>query len=713
MEANSGEINKNGEEHAGRKKSRFKQLKTRLFGRLKKKESEGLFKQSQSASDITAPQRRRDGYDSEEEFTYPQSLSFRALSHDSIFFTDQTQSSEPTRVLSQENVHSKIKVLQLKLQQQNLHLGPPPMMIPGKRKEDSGTTSEDDGLPCSPPESCFSEQDMDRAVYKFSEPQKHLSSLSLAGTGSEEEEQGDTDQSQRPCSPLSKLSSQPVTSFTSDMATSPGVDFTHPVSLMPTLDNSAARHRMLVKPRNQRASTRGNRRSMVPLSSSHRSESGTDLNFILSEEDDEETLMSSEIAESFLTLVQKELEDEEKTKNCVKSENMKKSEDSFQPERKVELNPLLLQSLTLASGSTSPSELPESSQRLTESLRIDLIVQRENTVDFQVKTNENLVIKEGIREEAPFRLQPVPLPRNKMPKLDLKHPLSPKGVSESGSVQFSIASAKNRSKITSETVAEQKEGQLKIKTSSANANWELQKETNVKTGKLEGAKEQRNAFGVRLRTTSLSLKHRSTVSGLDDETKRHSLESNTVLGGSEERAGKTETLRNKPHLPKKTDALGLEDKLAAQDHSRPSLQYEADVCKEVSEPSWISLLREKTRVYQPIMSRLYTNQSPTDTSARVQPLKPAILPKTALKPHKTINGSLESLQRTATKSTTQEKQDKIKNSDGAKRGVVVPNITEALPIADIAGSLPPDFSQPSWMELAKRKSLAWSDKSLE
>uniref|UniRef100_A0A3B1JF85 Uncharacterized protein n=1 Tax=Astyanax mexicanus TaxID=7994 RepID=A0A3B1JF85_ASTMX len=40
-------------------------------------------------------------------------LSSRALSHDSIFLADQPQSStEPTRVLSQENVHSKIKALQ-------------------------------------------------------------------------------------------------------------------------------------------------------------------------------------------------------------------------------------------------------------------------------------------------------------------------------------------------------------------------------------------------------------------------------------------------------------------------------------------------------------------------------------------------------------------------------------------------------------------------
>lgn len=61
---------------------------------------------------------------------------------------------------------------QLKLQQQNLHLGPPSMLIPGKRIEDSGTTSEDDGLPCSPPEMSFHERVMHGAVYKVNEYQR-------------------------------------------------------------------------------------------------------------------------------------------------------------------------------------------------------------------------------------------------------------------------------------------------------------------------------------------------------------------------------------------------------------------------------------------------------------------------------------------------------------------------------------------------------------
>lgn len=42
-------------------------------------------------------------------------MGSRALSHDSIFLADQVLTdAEPAKVLSQENVHSKIKTLQVK-----------------------------------------------------------------------------------------------------------------------------------------------------------------------------------------------------------------------------------------------------------------------------------------------------------------------------------------------------------------------------------------------------------------------------------------------------------------------------------------------------------------------------------------------------------------------------------------------------------------------
>ncbi|XP_043098231.1 CRACD-like protein isoform X2 [Puntigrus tetrazona] len=852
MESSSGEMDKNGEELTGRKKSRFKQLKTRLFGKLKKKESEGLIKQSQSASDIAAPEGRREGYDSEDEFSFPQGLSSRALSHDSIFITDQTSSTEPTRVLSQENVHGKIKALQLKLQQQNLHLGPPPILIPGKRIEDSGTTSEDDGLPCSPPEMSFHERVMHEAVYKYPESQKHLSSLSLAGTGSEEEEQGDPFQpSSRPLSPVSKLCPQPIVSAASAWTTpTAGVDFSSPAGFMQRLDNSAARHRMSVKPRNQRASTRGKRMPTVSLSPRLRSESISDLDNVLSEEEDE-TMTSTETVNQYsycsptLELTEKpatpeptetspetSAQDQEENPNRTEINfpalgvEILKPEESLETEGKVTSNPLYLQPMTfssICSGPPSPSGLPESTapSREVELLRAHSSIQTNVRNNIQIQISENLMCdtdkKESIQEEATFRPHPVPLPRYiKKPKMEIRSPPSPKGAEEAltklweaevetapstGSVQFLIASAKYRSKSTSDT--KQNEGHLKyspgIKTQPIKPNPESQKdevretkptelqnllhqtqerkssfhrevpppvtskpttgtslrkadtstEQHVETEKLEEPEERKSAFGVHLRTTSLSLKYRSEVSKVKDETKRYSLESNTVTEVSKEHAGKAETFRNvcdsnsksKHSVPKKVDSQSLDFPLAAQDNGRPSVPNTTGASKEaVSEPGWMSLAREKTRAYQPFLGRLATNHSPvhptSPTAPPAQPLKPALQPKTPL-----LNASIHP-QKTASLQTSsrppakpaKDWQDKGRNStpedDPTKRAArpTAPcNNAEALTVTseppatspssptDVSQQQQPrsDGAQPSWMELAKRKSLAWSDKSLD
>ncbi|XP_051560821.1 CRACD-like protein [Myxocyprinus asiaticus] len=949
MESSTGEIDKNGEELTGRKKSRFKQLKTRLFGKLKKKESEGLMKQSQSASDITAPEGGREGYDSEDDCLYPQCLSTRAMSHDSIFITDQTQSTEPTRVFSQENVHGKIKALQLKLQQQNLRLGPPPMSIPGKCTEDSGATSEDDGLPCSPPEMSFHERVMHGVVYKYPEPQKHLSCLSLAGTGSEEEEQGDPFQSSsRPLSPVSKLSPQPIISPTSALYTpSTGVDFISPVYYTPRLDNSAARHRMLIKPRNQRASTKGKKVPMVSLSPKHYSGSLNDLNNVLSEEDDDiETTMSTETMHNHLcssptlTLTEKPTSPEPQTTAPANSlpiqeeiltlidihppftdvETLK----SLEPEEKVTANPLCLQPTpigltTLSSGRVSPSELYlESMQpsrdmepfrahspiqryeaeeiqpsREVDPLRVHSPIQRFVTKEILIfdekrsqGSNEN---KGGIQAEALFKVQLVPVPQTKKTKMEIRNPPSPKGATEAsqkpwevgvesstpelvgrttapfkgvvgppsaregdaksqtlntGAFQFSIGPAKYRSKMTSETAAKQDEGNSKdvpgIKMQSNKPNPEPLKDEarEMKPTELqllhqlqetkssnhrevispvmskpalgnhlkkaetstEEPEDRKSAFGVQLRTTSESLRYRSEVSKIMDETKRYSLEPNQMLAASEEHAGKADTSKNmldgnsnkKPSVPEKKDLQNLHSQLAATDNGRSAQDMLGKSKEAGSEPGWMSLAREKTRAYQPFMSRLATNQSPQvhtppPTVPTSQPPTPTSQPKTQpattmflpLKTQHTLNAPIQTANqqssqvttpRSPTKPTPSGINDKQVSSgcraentfspsagggklndikdksipafristsvtDATKRAAVpskmegntspvtptnteLPTITSELSSSsssslDSQQQVRSDGAQPSWMELAKRKSLAWSDKTLE
>ncbi|XP_017560140.1 CRACD-like protein isoform X2 [Pygocentrus nattereri] len=278
MEATGDQEGGNSEDLTGKKKPKLQILKSRLFGKMKRKENEGVMKQSQSASDIMEGIRNL-----EDNYKCSQSmLGSRALSHDSIFLSDQCQPDpEPQRVLSQENIHGKIRALQMKLQQQNIHLGPPPLVLPIKRSEDPGGSSEDDGLPHSPPEILGIPKNM---PYKFLIPPRNHSSLSLGGTGSEEEEQSPMEPSAQPVLP------RPISPTPAPVSTSvpgPGVDFSTPAQFIPCLDNSAARHRMSVKPRNQRASTKSRR---LPTSAGcrPRSESMNNLERPLTESEEEE-----------------------------------------------------------------------------------------------------------------------------------------------------------------------------------------------------------------------------------------------------------------------------------------------------------------------------------------------------------------------------------------------------------------------------------------
>ncbi|XP_070693704.1 CRACD-like protein isoform X2 [Pempheris klunzingeri] len=242
METFSRDTEESTEDIPGRKKSKLKSLKTRLFGRSKRAGGEENAKLSQSASDIAAGE----GLGSDEDLVCSQGMmGSRALSHDSIFLADQVLTDvEPARVLSQENVHSKIKALQMKLQQQKFHLGPPPLVLPIRRPEDLESHSEDDGLPSSPSEITGGEVTTQGVLSK-------TTSLPLS----------------RPLSPIPKpaptKSVPPTPSYplplsapsNSSIVEAP-LDFSSPAQFTPCLDTSAARHRMSVKPRNQRASSK-------------------------------------------------------------------------------------------------------------------------------------------------------------------------------------------------------------------------------------------------------------------------------------------------------------------------------------------------------------------------------------------------------------------------------------------------------------------------
>ncbi|CAI5655639.1 unnamed protein product [Oreochromis niloticus] len=251
MESFSGDTEESTEDVAGRKRSKIKDLKTRLFGRSKRAGGEGNAKLSQSASDITA------GKDlgSEEDLVCAQGImGSRALSHDSIFLDDLVMTDpEPTRVLSQENVHGKIKALQMKLQQQKMHLGPPPMVLPVRRPAD---LSSQESLPHSPPHDSGEDNESQETLTKaISQPtSRTLSPIPKPA-------------------PVKSLPSTPSHAFplsipsVSPSAAEVPSDFSKPARFTSRLDTSAARHRMSIKPKNQRAGTK--MKAAATVSQSH------------------------------------------------------------------------------------------------------------------------------------------------------------------------------------------------------------------------------------------------------------------------------------------------------------------------------------------------------------------------------------------------------------------------------------------------------------
>ncbi|XP_061647773.1 capping protein-inhibiting regulator of actin dynamics isoform X2 [Phyllopteryx taeniolatus] len=229
MEAFSVDTDEGAEDTSEPRNSRMTALRSRLFARSKRAGGDSSAKFSQSASDIHAGK----ASGSDEDLPCPQGMmGSRALSHDSIFWADRVRTDdadgEPVRVLSQENVHSKIKALQMALRRQKMHLGPPPL----------GRQEDEDALPPheSPEVSTADLATLGGLGKVLSQPRSRpLSPIVKA-----------PDWKCAPCPPLTPS----VPAVTSPREAPLG--FGAPAEFTPSLDTSAARHRVSVKPRNRR-----------------------------------------------------------------------------------------------------------------------------------------------------------------------------------------------------------------------------------------------------------------------------------------------------------------------------------------------------------------------------------------------------------------------------------------------------------------------------
>uniref|UniRef100_A0A672ZYT9 DUF4592 domain-containing protein n=1 Tax=Sphaeramia orbicularis TaxID=375764 RepID=A0A672ZYT9_9TELE len=148
------------------------------------------------------------------------SLGSKALSHDSVFVSDSSEANEALGA-SQDSIHGKVKSLQLQLKQA-IRLGSPPSLMCVKRTEDMGTMSEDDGLPCSPPE-----YTTHTALVTHTHTHTHTFRTIM-----------------KLCVPLSsQLSCAASSRAVSPLVVVPG-DFSQPASPFACLDNSAAKHKL-------------------------------------------------------------------------------------------------------------------------------------------------------------------------------------------------------------------------------------------------------------------------------------------------------------------------------------------------------------------------------------------------------------------------------------------------------------------------------------
>ncbi|XP_073747823.1 capping protein-inhibiting regulator of actin dynamics isoform X2 [Callorhinus ursinus] len=232
-----------------KKGGKFQPFK-KLFGRRKKKDT--LWSQEASAGNKNhSPQSVSNGNFSSDEETlednlrsFNYSMGTRAFSHDSIFIPDGGAESEQTvQAMSQDNILGKVKTLQRQLSK-NIKFGrPPPTAIPMK-KADSGEASLEEDLFLTSPVEIVTHEDiiLSDTENKPSDTPSSRSPPNRPGARSEMEEKV------APVKP-----SRPKRHFSS-AGTIESVNLDAIPLAIARLDNSAAKHKLSVKPKNQRVS---------------------------------------------------------------------------------------------------------------------------------------------------------------------------------------------------------------------------------------------------------------------------------------------------------------------------------------------------------------------------------------------------------------------------------------------------------------------------
>ncbi|KAM5271722.1 capping protein-inhibiting regulator of actin dynamics [Ctenodactylus gundi] len=237
-----------------KKGGKFQPFK-KLFGKRKKKNTASSPEESVEKKSYS-PQSLSNGIFSSDEETpednlrsFNYSMGTRAFSHDSIFIPDGGAESEQTvQAMSQDNILGKVKTLQRHLGK-NIKFGQRPSNAIPMKKAGSGEASSEEDLFLTSPLEIVAQQDiiLSDSENKSSDTPSSPSPLDLPGVGSEMEEKV------TPVKP-----SRPKRHFSS-AGTIESVNLDAIPLAIARLDNSAAKHKLSVKPKNQRVSKKHRR----------------------------------------------------------------------------------------------------------------------------------------------------------------------------------------------------------------------------------------------------------------------------------------------------------------------------------------------------------------------------------------------------------------------------------------------------------------------
>ncbi|XP_062837600.1 capping protein-inhibiting regulator of actin dynamics isoform X1 [Anolis carolinensis] len=239
-----------------KKSSKFQPFK-KLFSRRKKRETtpdreDNKLKPSSSFGNVCNGALSSDDETNNGLRSSSYGMSTRAFSHDSIFIPDgRSESEESIQAMSQDNIVGKVKTLQQQLAK-NIKFGQPPQMtVSVKTIGEANASLEADVLLSSPMETEM-QQDLDlpESHNKIGNIPDPLIPESLHKTrlGGEEKV------------PPVKSSSRPKRHH-SPSGTIETVNLDAIPLAVTCLDNSAAKHKLSVKPKNQRVSTKHKRLS--------------------------------------------------------------------------------------------------------------------------------------------------------------------------------------------------------------------------------------------------------------------------------------------------------------------------------------------------------------------------------------------------------------------------------------------------------------------